>query len=614
MQRWNPKIVTWSCQPASRLNRIRGLRAHKSSVAVNQSRLHREEAVSKKNAAYITTKGAFICVCLYFFLLASPGICWSIQQPGLESFAQGLIIPIALLVCYVSIWGRKLWVGLLLLLPFVVLAPAEFAFIASYRHPSDYDIMATLAESNPREVREFLGSSLWPMIAAFSFALVIALAAPMLAKLRQIGWTGDRRTYCLVIAILVPVAILSFAFVTSSGSFQQRVAGAASVFSGYIDDLRSGFPFGVPIRADAYYESWRAMSVQSEKLRDFRFGARSLGKPAKREIYVFAIGESSRRDHWHLFGYSRPTTPKLDKIANLIALPDMISTWPASRLAIPILLTRKPGTDAAPYFHEASIVRAFSEAGFHTYWLSNQMALGEHDSPVSASAFEAETVHFFNPTSWADAGTYDEVLLPALTKIIDQSTGNLFIVMHTMGSHAKYAYRYPSAFDQFLPSVESSTDAPYEERLLNSYDNSILYTDDVLARVIAILRERDAISGIFYSSDHGEDLPNAVCSFSGHGYPSQPDFTIPAFFWYSDAYVNAFPDRIDALRRNSKRRITAENDFESLVDFGGLTFASHDATWSLLSASFQERPRLVNAYGVLDFDHANVGKKCPILF
>jgi glucan phosphoethanolaminetransferase (alkaline phosphatase superfamily) len=579
-----------------------------------QSRVDGEVVVAKEHAQPKSVNSALICVCVYFLLLASPGICWTIQQPGLESLLQGLIIPIALLAAYASVWGKRLWLGLVLFAPFVVLAPAEFAFIASYWRPSDYDIIATLFDSNAREIREFLGSSLWPMVAAFSLALGVAFAAPILAYRSRLGWTGEGRIRYLVIATLVPLAIFCFAFVTSSGPIGQRLSAAETGFSDYAQDLRSGFPFGVPIRAQAFYESWRAMRVQAETLRDFRFGARSIADQGKRQIYVFVVGESSRRDHWQLFGYSRATTPQLSEIANLIPLPDMISTWSFSRLAIPVLLTRKPGTDPKGYFSEASILRAFSEAGFRTYWLSNQVALGEHDSPVSISAFEADTVRFFNPSSWVGPSSYDEVLLPALTDVVGQSSGNLFIVLHTMGSHEKYVYRYPPTFDHFLPSVASAGDTPYKEKSLNSYDNSILYTDDFLARVIAILQANDAITGMFYSSDHGEDIPNAVCSFGGHGHPSLPDFTIPALFWYSDAYAKAFPEHVDVLRRNSKARITTENVFESLIDFGGLTFASHDPSKSLLSDTFKERPRLVNAFGVLDFDHANIGKNCPILF
>ncbi len=50
-----------------------------------------------------------------------------------------------------------------------------------------------------------------------------------------------------------------------------------------------------------------------------------------------------------------------------------------------------------------------------------------------------------------------------------------------------------------------------------------------------------------------------------------------------------------------------------LIDFGNLTFPSHEANMSLLSNTLEDRTRLVNAFGTVDFDKATIGKICPIL-
>jgi glucan phosphoethanolaminetransferase (alkaline phosphatase superfamily) len=131
--------------------------------------------------------------------------------------------------------------------------------------------------------------------------------------------------------------------------------------------------------------------------------------------------------------------------------------------------------------------------------------------------------------------------------------------------------------------------------------------------VIEILRASDAITGMFYASDHGEDLATPTCAFRTHGNPSLPDFIIPALFWYSDAYAATFPDHVENLLRNSRRPVTSENVFESLIDLGNITFPSHDVKMSLLSSALEDRPRIVNALGTLDFDKATIGKNCPIL-
>jgi glucan phosphoethanolaminetransferase (alkaline phosphatase superfamily) len=273
-------------------------------------------------------------------------------------------------------------------------------------------------------------------------------------------------------------------------------------------------------------------------------------------------------------------------------------------------MTRKPGTLQGETFKEPSLLEAFSEARFHTVWLSNQLAVEANDSPISVIAYEADEHHFFNP---GRNGTYDGVLVEGLRRTIAETPGDLFIVLHTMGSHSGYPARHPPAFNRFHPSQSDEGDAPMNIQLLNSYDNTIAYTDEFLADVAGVLRLSGAVSVMYYVSDHGEDIPDAQCKLRGHGNPSLPDFIVPAVLWYSEAYAGAFPERLAALRLNATRAVTIENTFETFIDMAGLDFPSHDRTWSLASPTLRERQRLVNAFGIVDFDRAEVGKGCPIL-
>jgi glucan phosphoethanolaminetransferase (alkaline phosphatase superfamily) len=556
----------------------------------------------------------WMLVALYFLLLVSPGLAWLTTRPGLPGFVQGLVIPAALLAAYFACFGGNLWIGLLLLGPFVAIAPAEFAFVATYRHPSDYHIVGTLVESNPREVREYLGWTLWPMVAAFTCSTFVAALAPWLAFRHRFRWKGDSRIYVLLIAAGVPIAILVFATLQSRGPISKRMTDGLVATAGYLDNIAPSYPFGVPFRAYAYFKDWQQMRLQGENLQAFRFGATvPAQEDHRRQIYVFVVGESSRRDHWSLFGYERETNPELQAAKNLVPFPDVITPWPNSRLAVPMLLTRKPAGDPQLYFSEPSILRVYSEAGFHTYWLSNQLAVGPHDSSISTTAYEADHVRFFNPAGWSDAGTFDEVLLPALQETITHTSGNVFVVLHTMGSHENYAVRYPAAFDKFKPSLDAPGSAPYNQRLLNSYDNSILYTDHFLAAVIRILESSGGAAAMFYASDHGEDIPNEHCHLSGHGNLSRSNYIIPALFWYSNEYAAEFGNNVAQLRANSHRRLTTEDFFETLVDLGGIDFPSHNRTRSAFSDRLLDRTRLVNAFGNVDFDHAALGKDCQTI-
>ena len=279
-----------------------------------------------------------------------------------------------------------------------------------------------------------------------------------------------------------------------------------------------------------------------------------------------------------------------------------------------ILTRRKPAVAWNAPWHEASILRAMQEAGYETYWISNQQAIGPYDSPVSMYAYEAQHVEWLNHASWTAPGSYDEDLIQPLKDALHASNKDLFIVLHMMGSHMTYDYRYPKAFEHWRPTqISSSNEGTRIERVRNSYDNTILYTDHVLAQVIDVLKQSGAVTALWFESDHGEALPTPTCDQEGHGLGTWREFEIPALFWYSDGYDRDFPQRVATLRANANKRTLSADTFESLIDMAGVTFPTHDETWSLFSRAWQYHTRMANSLWQTDFDHAEVGKQCGIL-
>jgi glucan phosphoethanolaminetransferase (alkaline phosphatase superfamily) len=322
-----------------------------------------------------------------------------------------------------------------------------------------------------------------------------------------------------------------------------------------------------------------------------------------------------------MYGYDRPTNPELTNAENLVRLQNVVSPWSASRMAVPIIVSRKKGTEPQMYFNERSITRAFGEAGFATYWISNQIAFGGYDSPISAVAYDADHVSFHNVADYSNPGNYDEVLIAPLRAAIDSGAQRLFIVLHTLGSHENYAYRYPDDYDKFKPSLKGMNlvnfnDVALADRILDSYDNSILYTDHVVAEVIRVLSRADAVSTMWFVSDHGEDLISASCNLTGHGSGTVYNFRVPSVFWYSEKYAGRFGQELDNLRQHSAMPISTENVFESLIDMAGLDFPGHDRSWSLFSESWRPHQRIVTPlYGQVqvDLDHSGESKNCHMV-
>jgi lipid A ethanolaminephosphotransferase len=101
-------------------------------------------------------------------------------------------------------------------------------------------------------------------------------------------------------------------------------------------------------------------------------------------------------------------------------------------------------------------------------------------------------------------------LLRDLERELQKPTQRKVVVLHLIGSHGPgYHLRYPAAFERYTPAckqVDFSKCSVAE--IVNAYDNTMLYTDHVLARTIDLLDERAASlhGALWYVSDHGESL------------------------------------------------------------------------------------------------------------
>ena len=553
-------------------------------------------------------------------LLILPNLIWAWVEPRMAAWLTPLAISAMLLSGMFALFGRRVWLACLLLAPFALLAPAETYYIAQYTHPSVPEILASVIATNPRETFEYFGQGLVPMLLSTLGGLLLALVAAWSTYHARLVWRGRLREWIRIGIVALPIAIFAAGAVKPRDPKMTGFDAGLASLEIFALPFRNGYPFGTILRLVELREEWDAMYTGFDAIKSFKFRAARADAVDRRQIYVLVIGESSRRDHWQMFGYERPTNPELDRVRNLIPVTDMLSSWSQSLGAIPRILVRQPLTDTHVIWkEEASILRAMQEAGYDTWWISNQVPIGEFDSPVAMHALEATHALYLNRATYVSAGNYDENLLEPFRDVVKKSDHDLFVVLHMMGSHLTYDLRYPSTFKHFRPiAAEYDESASPRERIINSYDNTILYTDHVLAQVIDILRNTDAITALWFESDHGESLPTSTCNAIGHGFDTRFEFQIPAFFWFSDAYGTTFSERVAALHSHANQPTLSANTFESMIDMTGVTFPTHDASWSLFSRNWQHRPRLVHLMnhdtyepaGAVDYDQASSDKTC----
>ena len=493
-----------------------------------------------------------------------------------------------------------------LLLPAFLLLPADAYLYRFYGRGVSPFHLSMVADTNPDELLEFLGSRLWVMLAvtlmAFTWWLLVRRAA---LRTDVLDWNGRSRKWSLI----------GMALLGSALAVEQPLASPSQLALEETEfaDTR---PFGFLATAVQFVIDQHRLSSLGEDTRGFRFGAHPLHAGPQPLVMVVVIGESSRFDRWSLNGYRRETNPLLAQERNLISAPDVVASASATLLSVPAILSRKRALDTYKTgFPEKSFIAAFREAGFRTWWLSNQLPSGKLDTPLSVFAKQAEVVQFLNLGGYHDLSSFDGILEGPLRRALADPAPRKLIVLHTLGNHWNYSHRYPADFDKWQPSLSDIADPDHTDPRLkhlmsNSYDNSVLYADWFLSRVIASVKATGQPSAMVYVSDHGENLHDGTCDYALHGHNSQIDYHIPLLVWYSNTYASSYPQKVQGLRRNLFNHLSTENIFESVVDMGDIGYRGQLLEWSFASARFQPHTRYVDSYGWADYDRATFKGDC----
>ncbi|PCJ24542.1 MAG: hypothetical protein COA94_07285, partial [Rickettsiales bacterium] len=204
---------------------------------------------------------------------------------------------------------------------------------------------------------------------------------------------------------------------------------------------------------------------------------------------VLVIGETARYDKFGINGYGRDTTPNLSELdlVSLKARACATSTY----YSVPCMLSRYTEKDIDLVETESSFLSVLTRLGINTTWLGTQTCTKYYKNTQNYSFYDEVNLRVIPGGSLIfKANCHDGKMLPYIKKNIESHNKN-FLVLHTTGSHWNYARRYSEEFEKFTPSISKKTKDPFScdlEKLKNSYDNSMLYTDFFLSRVIEMLK------------------------------------------------------------------------------------------------------------------------------
>ena len=318
-------------------------------------------------------------------------------------------------------------------------------------------------------------------------------------------------------------------------------------------------PWSYTVNSVRYHNQVRERNRQEILLPDASFS------DGQKRVCVLIIGESARRDHFSLYGYSRQTNPLLEQDGVKAYVANSAATYTTA--GVKAILDHKP-TDKLYEILPNYLFRA----GADVVWRTSNWG----EPPLHIEKYlKVEDLKGAYPD--ADEH-YDGILFEGLGDVIASSSKDkVLIIIHTSTSHGpSYNKHYPQEFEFFTPvcnTVEMSKADPQE--LMNSYDNSILYTDYLIHTAIDQLKSlaQEWRRCVMYVSDHGESLGEG--NLYMHGVPMsmapKEQIEIPFIVWTGEG--------TDCLKDLDE--VGQYHVFHSVLDFLGAESPVFDSALSV---------------------------------
>ncbi len=489
---------------------------------------------------------------LYALILISPSLMFYLTKSHPSPFIPVFLASQISMVFLVAHLLRKKSLFLLVFSPLIFAVCLQWGHYYLFKYEITEGALAAILSTNPTEATEFflsLPSSLFLLFVLF-LILQILLSRKIPARIQF-----STRSLILFSVII----FLAFGMKLAS-SKSLKISVEQVVYKAH--PLKTFFIFksGADLLND--YKN----KLQELELLTLDF---NLIGNVQNQTHILVIGESARKRNWSLYGYPRKTNPSVEGLKDEVTVfADVIST---ANSTIPSLY------NTLTYSRDQKIVTLFdiaNQAGFSTYWISNQPQFGIYDNPTSVLAHRAQNQIFIRTTS-----SHDDLLLPELNKVLKNEAPKKLIVLHLMGSHGYYHLRYPENFRVFkeCETPNSSLYLKQDCKVINDYDNSILFTDYLLGEIVTRLKQSEPISSLLYFSDHGENLLDNKHEI-GHGglVVSKAEAEIPFLIWLSDQFQQNRPELLGEIQAASQKELSLYDFFPSYLYLLGISTTLHE--------------------------------------
>ena len=501
----------------------------------------------------------------------------------------------------------------------VAFAIAQIFLIFSLELTYSHGTLDALVQTTPKEAFEFAHAFLnFKLIAAFLALLIFVIAALRLRVSQR-----ARMKLCRAIKLIFLLSLLVF---IAHAAFKSYVAKSSKMRASIIIALNK-----IPIYNFAFVTK-DYFGADFKSVRELQAGYQSIyashsHKTAPNRIsnVVFIIGESLQRNFMSLYSYYLPTTPNLQALeqsGNLIAFSDVVSPGAKTNDVLKYVLNfgNYESEKQRPWSANLDIVNLARLANYETFWISNQERYGQWAVASGASAQMTDHSDFTNQIPvYKYAYSLDEVMLPSIKNFKsgakrsplarkDESSAaevngtqkkDKFFILHLMGSHPSYEFRYPKSFAKF--SAADISREPLDEgqkKELAHYLNTVAYNDFIVSEIYKIFADDNTL--IVYFSDHAQSL----YQYRGkliHGGINRFTLEIPLIFMASDKFKEQNADLWARIAAAKNRPFLNDDLIHAIAEILEMTeLPEYDPARSVINADFNaSRPRIIEG---VDYD------------
>lgn len=487
-----------------------------------------------------------------------------------QDYVFAATLPLVLFCAFLFIFSMTVlpWIGKPLLATLVIASAAANYFIYSFGTVIDSNMMQNVFETDFQEAASLFSVryALWLTLLGIFPALTIVLVT---LDTKHPWWmnvafrAGCALASLLVILLVAALFYKDYASLVRNNKGVIKMITPANLVSGmghYADDRWfTGNRTLVKIGQDAH----KGPQILAEK---------------KKTLVIFVLGETARAQNFSLGGYAHETNPKLAQ-DRVIYYPHATSCGTETAISVPCMFSNMPREhyDASRARHQEGLLDVMVHAGVSVLWREN-------DGGCKGAC---DRVPHTDMTQWRLSALCqhnscrDDVLLWRLDHYLDSVNNDTLIVLHQMGSHGPaYYQRYPADQRTFTPTCDSNQIQDCDpQSLVNTYDNSLVYTDAMLDRTLSLLKSysRRFNVALIYLSDHGESLGEHGMYLHGAPYMFAPvqQTHIPLLLWLSDDYAASYGiDRQCLQRQASSTDVSQDNVFHTLL--GMLNIATRE--------------------------------------